>query len=160
MIVCIDCFKLFQTISNKNKTCDGPGSQSESENRTWHLAQTSRRKNVFYILFEEIILVIVQIFYMWLWLLSISISEQTLQKSEIFILLLAECLLQIKWIQICLWNQIQVRETFSLYLFDKLLWIVSMCPMLFYTHTRQEKPLHPLQDAVTTMVRCAVPTVT
>ena len=34
MIVCIDCFKLFQTISNKNKTCNGPGSQSESENRT------------------------------------------------------------------------------------------------------------------------------
>ena len=44
MIVCIDCFKLFQTISNKNKTCNGPGSQSESENRKWHHAQTSRRK--------------------------------------------------------------------------------------------------------------------
>ena len=55
MIVCIDCFKLFQTISNKNKTCNGPGSQSESENRSWHHAQTSRRKNVFYILFERII---------------------------------------------------------------------------------------------------------
>ena len=47
MIVCFDCFKLFQTISNKNKTCNGPGSQSESENRTWHHALTSRRKNVF-----------------------------------------------------------------------------------------------------------------
>ena len=44
MIVCIDCFKPFQTISNKNKTCNGPGSQSESENRTWHHAQTSRKK--------------------------------------------------------------------------------------------------------------------
>ena len=55
MIVCIDCFKLFQTISNKNKTCNGAGSQSESENRTWHHAQTSRRKYVIYILFERII---------------------------------------------------------------------------------------------------------
>ena len=55
MIVCIDCFKLFQTISNKNKTCNGPGGQSESENRTWHQAQTFRRKNVFYTLFERII---------------------------------------------------------------------------------------------------------
>ena len=25
MIVCIDSLKLFQTISNKNKTCNGPG---------------------------------------------------------------------------------------------------------------------------------------
>ena len=49
------CFKLFQTISNKNKTCNGPGSHSESENRTWHHAQTSWRKSVFYILFESII---------------------------------------------------------------------------------------------------------
>ena len=48
-----DCFKQFQIISNKNKTCNGPGSQSESQNRTWHHAQTSRRKNVFYILFEH-----------------------------------------------------------------------------------------------------------
>ena len=55
MIVCVDCFKLFQTISNTNKTCNGPGSQSESENRTWHHAHTSRKKNVFYILFERII---------------------------------------------------------------------------------------------------------
>ena len=55
MIVCIDCLKLFQTISNENKTCNGPGSQSESENRTWHHAQTSRRKNVFYKLLESII---------------------------------------------------------------------------------------------------------
>ena len=54
-IVCIDCFKLFQTISNTNKTCNGPGSQSESENRTRHHAQTFRRKNVFYILFKRII---------------------------------------------------------------------------------------------------------
>ena len=44
MIVCIDCFKLFQAISNKNKTCNGPGSQSESENGTWHHALTSRKK--------------------------------------------------------------------------------------------------------------------
>ena len=53
MIVCIDCFKLFQTISNKNKTCNGQGSQSESANRTWHHAETSRRKNVFCILFVK-----------------------------------------------------------------------------------------------------------
>ena len=45
IIVCIDCFKLFQTISNKNKTCNGPGSQSESENRTWHHALTTRKKS-------------------------------------------------------------------------------------------------------------------
>ena len=55
-IVCIDCFKLFQTISNRNNTCNGPGSQTEAKNRTWHHAQTSRRKNVFYILFERIII--------------------------------------------------------------------------------------------------------
>ena len=55
MIVCIDCFKLFQTISNKNKACNGPGSQSESENRTRHHAQTSRKKKVFYRLFERMI---------------------------------------------------------------------------------------------------------
>ena len=56
MIVCIDCFKLFQTISNKNKTSNGPNSQSESEKRMWHHAQTSWRKNVFYKLFERIII--------------------------------------------------------------------------------------------------------
>ena len=55
MIVCIDCFKLFQTISNKNKTCNGPGSQSESEKRTWHHALTSKKNKVFYILIERII---------------------------------------------------------------------------------------------------------
>ena len=55
MIVCIDCFKLFQTISNKNKTCNGPGGQAESENRMWHHAQTSRRKKIFFIFFERII---------------------------------------------------------------------------------------------------------
>ena len=55
MIVCIDCFKQFQTISNKNKTCNGPGSQSESENRTWHHALTSKKKIVFYTLSERII---------------------------------------------------------------------------------------------------------
>ena len=55
MIVCIDCFKLLQTIFNKNKTCNGPGIQSESENIMSHHAQTSRKKNVFYIHFERII---------------------------------------------------------------------------------------------------------
>ena len=55
MIVCIDCFKLFQTISNKNRTCNGPGSQSESENRTWHHALISKKKIVFYTLSERII---------------------------------------------------------------------------------------------------------
>ena len=56
MIVCIDCFKMFQTMSNKNKTCNGPGSQLESENRTWHHAQTSRKNKVFYRLFERIMM--------------------------------------------------------------------------------------------------------
>ena len=32
------------------------GRQSEFENGTWHHAQTTRRKNVFYILFERIII--------------------------------------------------------------------------------------------------------
>ena len=52
---CLKQFKAINTISNKNKTCNGPSSQSESENRTWHHAQTSSRKNIFYTLFERII---------------------------------------------------------------------------------------------------------
>ena len=55
MIVCIDCFKLFQTIFNKNKTCNGwAANQSlriERDIMLRHLGE----KNVLYILFERII---------------------------------------------------------------------------------------------------------
>ena len=78
MIVCIDSLKLFQTICDKNKTCNGPGSQSESENRTWHRALTSRKKNVFYILFERIISTILSTFLIsWYITVSVHIMKHT-----------------------------------------------------------------------------------
>ena len=56
MIVCIDCFKLFQTICTKTKLV-----MVRAANHSHH-AQTSRRKNVFYILFERIIMLFLHYF--------------------------------------------------------------------------------------------------
>ena len=52
MIVCIDCFKLFQQSPTKTKLAIV---QAANQSLRIEHAQTSRGKNVFYILFERII---------------------------------------------------------------------------------------------------------
>ena len=56
MTVCIDCFKLFQTISNKTKLAMVRAANQSREQNVTSCSDIQEKKKVFYILFERIII--------------------------------------------------------------------------------------------------------